>query len=78
VGNHLCTPPSRIPPTEAMLPQVRGELRIPRPQGCNVVMPTIPIITTLVPENTPAFLTIPTIPVWTATPQLGIGLLPDL
>jgi hypothetical protein len=41
-----------------------------------VVTPTIPITTTLLPENTLALLTIPTVMVWTTALQLVIGLLP--
>jgi hypothetical protein len=43
---------------------------------CNVVTPTIPITTTPLLENTLALLTILTVPLRTATPQQGIGLLP--
>jgi hypothetical protein len=38
-----------------------GSLGFPDPRGCNVVTPTIPIITTPPSENTPALLTIPTV-----------------
>jgi hypothetical protein len=54
-----------------------GSSRSPGPRGCNMVTPTVPIVTTPAPESTLALLTIPTVPVQTAALQLGIGLLPD-
>jgi hypothetical protein len=53
-----------------------GSSGFPGPRACNVVTPTIPIATTPLLKNTLALLTIPTTQLWTATPQLGIGLLP--
>jgi hypothetical protein len=47
------------------------------PLGCNVITPTVPITTTLVPKNTPALLTILMVTVQTTTPQLGMELLLD-
>jgi hypothetical protein len=38
-----------------------GSSGSPSLQGCNMATPTVPIITTPAPENTPALLTIPTI-----------------
>jgi hypothetical protein len=42
-----------------------------------VVTLIVPITTTPLPENIPALLTIPTVTVQTATPQLGTGHLPE-
>jgi hypothetical protein len=38
-----------------------GSSGSPSLQGCNMVTPTVPIITTPAPENIPALLTIPTV-----------------
>jgi hypothetical protein len=44
----------------------------PPPRGCNMVTPTVPITTAPLPENTLAFLTIPTVMVQTTAPQPGM------
>jgi hypothetical protein len=48
-----------------------GSSRIPNPHACNVVTLIPPVTTTPLPENALALLTTPTIPLWTAAPQLG-------
>jgi hypothetical protein len=45
------------------------------PQRCNMVTPIAPITTIPPPENALALLTIPTVSLWTAAPEPGIGLL---
>jgi hypothetical protein len=53
-----------------------GSSRSPGPRECNVVTPTVPNTTTPASENTPTLQTIPTVTVWTATPQPRMELLP--
>jgi hypothetical protein len=54
-----------------------GSSRSHKPRGCNMVTSTVPITTTLPPENTPTPITIPTFMVWIATLQPGIGTIPE-
>jgi hypothetical protein len=56
---------------------IGGSPGYPSSRGCNVAIPTVPITTTPVPENTPTLLTILTVMVWTVAPQLGMELLPN-
>jgi hypothetical protein len=49
-----------------------GSSGFPAPHGCNMVTPTVPITTAPPPENTLAFLTIPTVTVQTTAPQPGM------
>jgi hypothetical protein len=53
-----------------------GSSDFPISQGCNMVTPAVPIMTTPPPEGTPALLTIPTVPQWTTVPQPDTALLP--
>jgi hypothetical protein len=56
-------------------PRVEGELWLPRPSRLQRGDPECPITTTPPPKGTPVLLTIPTVPLWTAAPQPGTGLL---
>jgi hypothetical protein len=53
----------------------RESFGLPDPRACNVVNPIAPITTTPLLENALTLLAIPMVPLWTATQQLGIGLL---
>jgi hypothetical protein len=53
-----------------------GSPNFPLSQGCNVVTPTIPIITTPSLKGTPMPQTIPTVPLWTIMLQSDTKLLP--
>jgi hypothetical protein len=54
-----------------------GSSSFPISWGCNVVTPTIPIVTTSPSKGTPVPLTTPTVPLQTIVPQLDTRLLSE-
>jgi hypothetical protein len=55
----------------------RGSFGFPTSQDCNVVIPTVPIVTTPLLEGTLAPLNIPMVPSWIVMPQPDPKLLPE-